>query len=46
MGQEIEIPAPLVEPLLTLAAEQEISVEEIVTRAIQKFIEGSDECGR
>ena len=45
MEQEIEIPAWLVESLLDLAAEQEVSVEEIVERAMQKFIEGSAENG-
>ena len=45
MGQEIEIPVWLIEPLLVLAAEQEISVEEIVERAMQNFLEGSAENG-
>lgn len=35
---EIEIPAELAELLLIRAAEQEVSVEEIVERAIQNFM--------
>ena len=35
---EIEIPAELTELLLIRAAEQEVSVEEIVERAIQNFM--------
>lgn len=35
---EIEIPAELTELLLIWAAEQEVSVEEIVERAIQNFM--------
>lgn len=45
LGHEIELPSQLIEPLLILAAEQEVSVEEIVERAIQNFIEGSAENG-
>lgn len=40
---EIEIPKAMTEPLLTSAAEQEISAEEVVERAIRKYIERNDE---
>lgn len=36
---KIEIPAELTELLLIRAAKQEVPVEEIVERAIQKFME-------
>ena len=39
---EIEIPKSMTEPLL-IAAEQEISAEEVVERAIRKYIERNDE---
>ena len=42
---EIEIPEALVEPLLIQAAIEEVSVEEIVTRAIQKFLERGEHSG-
>lgn len=37
---KIEIPAPLAELLLLQAAEQEIPVEDIVTRAIKNYMKG------
>ena len=40
---EIEIPAPLYDPLLIQAAEQEISVEELAERAIKNYMERADE---
>ena len=43
MEIEIDIPEPLVRPLLIQAAVQEISVEEIVERAIKHYIEGDKE---
>ena len=43
MDMKIEIPDFLIEPLLVLAAEQEISVEEIVTRAIQNYTERNED---
>ena len=46
MEQEIEIPALLIESLLILAAEQELPVEDIVTRAITNYMERNDEIGR
>ena len=42
---EIEIPEALVEPLLIQAAIEEVPVEEIVTRAIQKFLEIGEHSG-
>ena len=45
MEREIEIPTQLTDLLFALAAEQEVSVEEIVERAIQNFIDGSSENG-
>lgn len=45
MEIEIEIPEALVEPLLIQAAIEEVPVEEIVTRAIQKFIERGEHSG-
>ena len=45
MEMEIEIPEALVEPLLIQAAIEEVPVEEIVTRAIQKFMERSEYSG-
>ena len=45
MEREIEIPTQLTDLLLVLAAEQEVSVEEIVERAMQNFLEGSAENG-
>lgn len=39
---EIEIPAPLAELLLLKAAEQEVPVEDIVTRAIKNYRKGRD----
>lgn len=42
---EIEIPEALVEPLLIQAAIEEVPVEEIVTRAIQKFMERGERSG-
>ena len=38
MNNEIIIPAWLIERILLRAAEQEVSVEEIVTDAIRKYI--------
>ena len=43
MDFEIEIPQPLVEPVLRLAAEQRVPVEEIVARAIKKYLKGDDD---
>lgn len=40
---DIEIPYTLTELLLTVAAEQECSVEEIVERAIKNYMERNDE---
>lgn len=40
---EIEIPDTLTDMFLTQAAEEEISVEELVERAIRKYIERNDE---
>lgn len=40
---EIEIPDTVIELLLTQAAEQEITVEEIVEQAIRKYIERNGE---
>lgn len=40
---DIEIPNELTEPLLIAVAEQEISVEEIVERAIRNYMERNDE---
>lgn len=40
---EIVIPNELTEPLMIAAAEQEISVEEIVGRAIRNYMERNDE---
>ena len=37
---EIEIPAPLTDALLRFAAEQELSVEEIVETAMRNYMEG------
>ena len=45
MEIEIEIPEALVEPLLIQAAIEEVPVEEIVTRAIQKFMERGKQSG-
>ncbi len=45
MEIEIEIPEALVEPLLMQAAIEEVPVEEIVTRAIQKFMERGEQSG-
>ena len=45
MEIEIEIPETLVEPLLIQAAIEEVPVEEIVTRAIQKFMERGEYSG-
>ena len=42
MEYEIIIPDSLVKQLLIEAAEREVSVEEIVTEAIQKFIERTE----
>lgn len=42
MEYEIIIPDSLVVQLLIEAAEREVSVEEIVTEAIQKFIERTE----
>lgn len=39
---EIEIPAPLAELLLLRAAEQEVPVEDIVTRAIKNYMKGRE----
>lgn len=46
MDIEIEIPDFLAEPLLNLAAEQEVSVEDIVTRAIQNYMERNEDNAR
>ena len=45
MEVEIEIPETLVEPLLIQAAIEEVPVEEIVARAIQKFMERGEHSG-
>ena len=45
MEIEIEIPEALVEPLLIQAAIEEVPVEEIVTRASQKFMERGEQSG-
>ena len=45
MEIEIEIPETLVESLLIQAAIEEVPVEEIVTRAIQKFMERGEHSG-
>ena len=45
MEMEIEIPEAPVEPLLIHAAIEEVPVEEIVTRAIQKFMERGEHSG-
>ena len=45
MEIEIEIPEALVEPLLIQAAIEEVPVEEIVTRAIQKLMERGEQSG-
>ena len=45
MEIEIEIPETLVEPLLIQAAIEEVPVEEIVTRAILKFLERGEHSG-
>ena len=45
MEIEIEIPEALVEPLLIQAAIEEVPVEEIVIRAIQKFMERGEQSG-
>ena len=37
---EIEIPAPLTDAILQFAAEQELTVEEIVETAIRIYMEG------
>ena len=42
---EIEIQEALVEPLLIQAAIEEVPVEEIVTMAIQKFMERGEHSG-
>ena len=43
VGVDIEIPNTLIELLLIKAAEQELTVEEIVERAIKNYIERNDE---
>ena len=45
MEMEIEIPKAMVEPLLIQAAIEEVPVEGIVTRAIQKFMERGEHSG-
>ena len=37
---EVEIPAPLTDAILQFAADQELSVEEIVEAAIRIYMEG------
>ena len=37
---EVRIPAPLTDDLLRFAAEQELSVEEIVETAMRNYMEG------
>ena len=37
---EVQIPAPLTDALLRFAAEQELSVEEIVETAVRNYMEG------
>lgn len=37
---EVKIPAPLTDALLRFAAEQELSVEEIVETAMRNYMEG------
>lgn len=39
---EIEIPASLAELLLLRASEQEVPVEDIVTRAIKNYMKGRE----
>ena len=43
---EIEIPAALTDALLRFAAEQELSVEEIVETAMRIYMEGRLDNGR
>lgn len=45
MELEIEIPEELMELLLLQAAIEEVSVEEIVVRAIQRFMERGEKDG-
>ena len=43
---EIEIPAPLTDAILQFAAEQELTVEEIVETAMRIYMEGRLDNGR
>ena len=43
---EIEIPAPLTDAILQFAAEQELTVEEIVETAMRIYMEGTLDNGR
>lgn len=42
---EIQIPAPLAEAILLTAAQQELTVEEILESAIRNYLEGRTENG-
>lgn len=46
MEYEVYIPEPLAEQLLIEAARREVSVEEIVTEAIQNFLERNENIDR
>ena len=43
---EVEIPAPLTDAILQFAAEQELTVEEIVETAMRIYMEGRLDNGR
>lgn len=43
---EIEIPSPLTDTILQFAAEQELTVEEIVETAMRIYMEGMLDNGR
>ncbi len=43
---EIQIPEPLVEAVLRTAAQQELTVEEILESAIRNYLEGRTDNGR
>lgn len=43
---EVQIPAPLTDAILQFAAEQELTVEEIVEMAIRIYMEGRLDNGR
>lgn len=42
---EIQIPAPLADAILFIAAQQELTVEEILESAIRNYLEGRTENG-